>query len=158
MTDPNKFSKACEGDCEWSETDAFGAEFDALQSIDEVAYAFLIEVMEDAEKDGVGDDDLSAPEGVGRAFRAMINQPWLGALCADGREDKRGNYEQYRVYFGEAPVSERSLVASKLGAKPARSPDHIWRPKQDSHIKEAIGRLRSWCKRHRYDYRKLRKR
>ncbi|MBF6363192.1 hypothetical protein IU447_24045 [Nocardia farcinica] len=154
--DPDEYSKAIDGGCRWSCVDAFEDEFDALAEEDVVVYEFLETVMEYAEQDGIDADQLKAPEGVSSYFRSRHNRPWLGALFADGKPDKRDRCLQYRLYFGEAPEDQPSLVASKLGSKPKPSPRRIWETMQNSHIKQAMDRLQAWCKKCDCSYRKLR--
>ncbi|MGV9676381.1 hypothetical protein ACWDSJ_13960 [Nocardia sp. NPDC003482] len=146
---PDKASKACHGGCSWVKLPAFVEELRQLDEDDVVAGQYFSRLMIRATRGGIGPEDYRAPEGL--SLR-QVNKPWIAAFATDGPT------MQHRLYWGEAPEDQPSLVACGVGSKPfgSRVPRHIWRSAQDSHINTAISRLRSWCRRNGYTYRKLR--
>lgn len=152
VTGPEEWSVACEGGCRWERLPTFDNEFDALEAHDPVSHDFLDELMKQASGTGLGIEDYDAP--IGRML-TRIKRPWLGELKANGPTDRSGRYDQHRLYFGEAPLGERSLVACLLGSKPAKTPRPIWLHKQNRHIGMAMDRLMSWCRRGKATYRIL---
>ncbi|WP_153348566.1 hypothetical protein [Nocardia aurantia] len=131
------------------ELDTWRNEFDALDEAEPVAAAFFRGLMRRAQKHGLGDGDYRAPVGL---KLSRLNRPWI----AEFRTLSGNETQHLRLYWGEAPEDDKSLVACLVGAKAARTPLHRSLPTQDRHIGTAMDRLAGWCRSAATTCRKLR--
>ena len=152
-------SKASNGGCRWERTDKFREELEELHHTDGAVAGYFEALMEAAgDAQGLGVEDYSAP--LGSNF-VRQKKPWIAEF---GRDTRTGG--QCRMYWGEAPEDEMSLIAASIATKPRAASGFsratsTWknaRVKQDSHIRTAMDRIQAWCRQHEVTYRKLGKR
>lgn len=143
VANPDGWTVACEGNCDWVKLGTFIREFEQLEERDPVSHAYLAVLMEDAAGNGLNDEDYRAP--IGLALH-RLQKPWIGEFRTNGPEDHKGRCEQHRLYFGEAPEGEKSLVACLVGSKPSKVERRMWKLRQDKHIGMAMDRLSAWCR------------
>ncbi|WP_418346095.1 hypothetical protein [Rhodococcus pyridinivorans] len=156
MSDPDRYSKAESGGCVWEETDIFTQSRDRYETEDTAAIAHLETLRDLAEQGGIPHDQYEAPKGK----NSLINRspkPWVGHLESDGPEDHDGTYRQYRLYFGEAPTSCRSLLAALIEFKHTRWSERKRKTSQTKHIATAMSAIVRWCKREQCDFRVVEK-
>lgn len=152
--DLDKLSKASSGSCEWFETEVYVRKRDAFAEEHEPAIVHLEGLMELAELTGLPPGNYDAPVGRNRLI-ARRPKPWVGELKSDGPEDEHGHVRQYRLYFGEAPVDQASLLAAFIDWKHTGWPVRKQKSKQTTHITKAMDQITNWCRTRRQDYRKL---
>ncbi|WP_433679962.1 hypothetical protein [Nocardia sp. CA-119907] len=140
-------SKACGGGCSWVELQPFQLEMARLDETEPVAAGYYRRLMKRAEGAGLGEEEYDAPMGL-RLPRK--NKPWIAEFKTVDSADKL----DIRLYWGEAPIDQVSLVACLIGSKRRRSAADLVR--QNSHITKAMDALQRWCNKEGHTCRKLR--
>ncbi|MFD6215408.1 hypothetical protein [Nocardia salmonicida] len=119
---------------------------DELDAAEPVAAGFFRQLMHRAEGVGLGEEDYEAPIGFRVTYK---NKPWI----AEFKTEDSGQKQDVRLYWGEAPVEQQSLVACLIGLK--RRGLRLDLVRQDKHIVGAMGVLQRWCNKSGYTCRKL---
>ena len=129
-------SQACGGGCSWVELPPFQSEMSVLDQTEPVAAGFYRQLMKRAEGTGLGEEDYDAPMGM-KLHRK--NKPWIAEFKTVDSADKL----DIRLYWGEAPAGQQSLVACLVGSK--RRGLTIDLVRQNKHITTAMDVLIRWC-------------